>query len=178
MTTFGELSERVRLRATIAMAEEHAAASLAASDIAHLEAVVLSDKLKAETKARELAEATNRELADRLNGMEHTLARQAASAKAGMDAATQAGKWQMEEARRLKSECSPASVASQREANETLTAELEAANAEIKRLRLLCEEAIDDIEDWGGYASSYFKAKHDLYGNVSRLRAALGGSNG
>lgn len=77
--------------------------------------------------SREKAEATSRK-------MEIVLVRQAAAAKAGMDAATEVSKWQMEEARRLKSECSPASVAGQREANEKLTQELDAANATSREL--------------------------------------------
>lgn len=47
--------------------------------------------------------------------------------------------------------------------------------AERDRLRSLAEEAIESIEDWAGYADAYFQNKHDLQGELVRLRAALKG---
>ena len=34
-------------------------------------------------------------------------------------------------------------------------------------------EAIEDIEDWAGYASDYFRDKHDLAGTLAKHRALL-----
>ena len=48
-------------------------------------------------------------------------------------------------------------------------AELE---AEVERLRTLLDSAADDIQDWGSYASEYFRIKHDLAGCVEKYRAA------
>lgn len=47
--------------------------------------------------------------------------------------------------------------------------------SERDRLRALAEEAIESIEDWAGYADAYFQNKHDLQGELARLRAALKG---
>ena len=48
----------------------------------------------------------------------------------------------------------------------------EAAN-EIERLREKYEEAIDDIEEWGAYASEYFQEKWELKECIEQHRAAL-----
>ena len=88
------------------------------------------------------------ELTAECEGLKATLARTQSAAKSGMDAATEVGRWQMEEARRLKAECSPVSIASQREANERLTNELEiekqareAAEACVVKLREAVEKS-------------------------------------
>lgn len=44
---------------------------------------------------------------------------------------------------------------------------------EIERLRVLVAEAIEDLEHWAGYASDYFKEKHDLAGNVADLKSRI-----
>ena len=49
-------------------------------------------------------------------------------------------------------------------------AALEADNA---RLREALREALDDVADWGSYASPYFQAKHDLQGDIDKYKAAL-----
>ena len=36
----------------------------------------------------------------------------------------------------------------------------------------LLQEAADDLEDWGGYARTYFQEKHDLKGCVKKYRDA------
>jgi hypothetical protein len=46
-----------------------------------------------------------------------------------------------------------------------LRADLAAAKKEL-------EEAADDIAAWGAYAGDYFKDKHDLEGDVARVRGA------
>jgi chromosome segregation ATPase len=53
----------------------------------------------------------------------------------------------------------------------------EAGEARLRDLRLHYLEAIEDIEEWGGYASSYFQNKHDLAGTVAEHRAALAKSH-
>jgi len=45
--------------------------------------------------------------------------------------------------------------------------------ARIAELEGALEEAIESVEEWSAYASDYFKEKHDLEGDLSRLRAAL-----
>jgi hypothetical protein len=40
------------------------------------------------------------------------------------------------------------------------------------------EEAADDIEAWGAYASGYFQTKHDLLGAVNKARAAIAAAKG
>lgn len=45
--------------------------------------------------------------------------------------------------------------------------------AERDKLKALAEEAIESIEDWAGYADAYFQNKHDLQGELVRLRTAL-----
>ena len=44
---------------------------------------------------------------------------------------------------------------------------------EIERLREKYEEAIDDIEEWGAYASEYFQEKWKLKECIEQHRAAL-----
>jgi hypothetical protein len=41
----------------------------------------------------------------------------------------------------------------------------------IKRLAYALHDAADDVEGWGNYATNYFQKKHDLSGNVARIRA-------
>ena len=45
------------------------------------------------------------------------------------------------------------------------------------RLREALKDAIACVEEWSGYASGYFKDKHDLSGDLERLRAALSGKD-
>jgi len=44
---------------------------------------------------------------------------------------------------------------------------------EIERLREKYKEAIDDIEEWGAYASEYFQEKWKLKECIEQHRAAL-----
>jgi len=53
----------------------------------------------------------------------------------------------------------------------------EAAEARVKELVEALREAIDAIEGWAGYASDYFRDKHDLASDLSRASAALGAPN-
>ena len=48
-----------------------------------------------------------------------------------------------------------------------------AAAAEIERLRGALVDAICEVESWAGYASDYFRHKHDLNATVTRLQAFL-----
>jgi benzoyl-CoA reductase/2-hydroxyglutaryl-CoA dehydratase subunit BcrC/BadD/HgdB len=50
-------------------------------------------------------------------------------------------------------------------------AELQAENA---RLRDALRLAIEAVEFWAAYASPYFQDKHDLAGDLQKLRAAMG----
>jgi len=50
---------------------------------------------------------------------------------------------------------------------------LQDAMDEIERLREKYEEAIDDIEEWGAYASEYFQEKWELKECIEQHRAAL-----
>jgi len=50
---------------------------------------------------------------------------------------------------------------------------LQDAMDEIERLREKYEEAIDDIEEWGAYASEYFQEKWKLKECIEQHRAAL-----
>lgn len=77
----------------------------------------------------------------RIAELEQSIKRQAAAALAGMNATKAVSSWEIQEARRLKAECSPASIASQREANEVLTNELQAATVRIAELEALLGEA-------------------------------------
>ena len=45
--------------------------------------------------------------------------------------------------------------------------------AERDALREALTDAIECVDHWGDYANQYFKEKHDLAGDVARLRAAL-----
>ncbi len=49
------------------------------------------------------------------------------------------------------------------------------AAEEIKKLREALRLAIETVEFWAAYASSYFQEKHDLAGDLQKLRAALTG---
>ena len=44
--------------------------------------------------------------------------------------------------------------------------ELETLRERVLELETGYKEAIEDIEDWGQYASDYFQNKHDLDGTV------------
>lgn len=63
---------------------------------------------------------------------------------------------------------------------EYLEAQLEACSSRnssdvdrIQDLETALAEAITLIQDWGAYADDYFQEKHDLAGDVARLRAVL-----
>ena len=47
---------------------------------------------------------------------------------------------------------------------------------QIAALREALKDAIECVNDWGAYASSYFQEKHGLKGDIERLTAALSGS--
>lgn len=56
---------------------------------------------------------------------------------------------------------------------------IDAVCAELERLRsalalaaLELENQQDRLADWGAYASPYFQQKHDLNGDIERVRAA------
>ena len=72
---------------------------------------------------------------------------------------------ELEELRLAYAECS-------RQRNELLTAHKSSAER-VRVLREALADAIDCVQDWGLYASPYFIEKHDLNGDVKRLRAAL-----
>jgi hypothetical protein len=46
--------------------------------------------------------------------------------------------------------------------------------AENARLRGALRLAIETVEFWAAYASPYFQDKHDLAGDLQKLRAAMG----
>jgi len=52
----------------------------------------------------------------------------------------------------------------------------EAAEQRIRELEAALCDAVDSIEEWGAYASKYFREKWDLKGDVARARAAMGGT--
>lgn len=54
-----------------------------------------------------------------------------------------------------------------------LLGERDALAAENARLREALREARDAIEDWAGYASDYFREKHDLAGDLAKVDALL-----
>lgn len=45
--------------------------------------------------------------------------------------------------------------------------------ARIAELEKALREAIECVEMWSGYASEYFRDKHDLAGDLKRLRSVL-----
>lgn len=55
------------------------------------------------------------------------------------------------------------------------TIELERIPARIRELVAALADAIEEVEDWGGYASEYFQKKHDLAGRIEDLRTVLSG---
>ena len=55
-----------------------------------------------------------------------------------------------------------------------LAAERDALQLENARLREALRLAIDVVEFWSAYATPYFQDKHDLAGDLQKLRAALG----
>lgn len=54
-----------------------------------------------------------------------------------------------------------------------LAAELARLERERDALREALIEAREDIVHWAGYASDYFKDKHDYVGDLARIDAAL-----
>lgn len=50
----------------------------------------------------------------------------------------------------------------------------DAIQAENEKLRAALRLAIDAVEHWASYASLYAQEKHDLAGDLQKLRAALG----
>jgi len=46
-------------------------------------------------------------------------------------------------------------------------------DAEAERLRAALRDARECVETWAGYASEYFRDKHDLAGDLARIDAAL-----
>lgn len=51
--------------------------------------------------------------------------------------------------------------------------DVEALRERVKVLEDALSEAIEDIEEWGAYASDYFKDKHGLAECLAKHRAAL-----
>jgi hypothetical protein len=47
-------------------------------------------------------------------------------------------------------------------------------DARIAQLEAGLRDAIEAVDSWAGYASEYFQQKHDLEGDIERLRAVLG----
>ena len=47
--------------------------------------------------------------------------------------------------------------------------------ADLRRAREALADAIECVESWAAYVSPYFQEKHDLAGDLARLRAALSG---
>ena len=43
-----------------------------------------------------------------------------------------------------------------------------------QKLEAALSDAIECVEEWAAYASPYFQEKHDLAGDLARLRAVLG----
>jgi chromosome segregation ATPase len=72
------------------------------------------------------------------------------------------------ELRRLDAELMRKSDAIQR-----LWAERDSLRKSMAQLLEALEDAADDIEAWGAYASGYFQTKHDLLGAVNKARAAI-----
>jgi len=61
-----------------------------------------------------------------------------------------------------------------REARMDLGGLLMEAADEIEKLREALRLAFDAVEHWASYASPYAQEKHDLAGDLQKLRAALG----
>jgi hypothetical protein len=57
-------------------------------------------------------------------------------------------------------------------------AELRRLEAVIQQLLEALEEAADDIESWGAYATEYFQKRHNLQGAVNKARAAIKAAKG
>jgi hypothetical protein len=57
---------------------------------------------------------------------------------------------------------------------EQMGARITAFETEIEKLRAALRFAVDAVEHWASYASPYFQEKHDLAGDLQKLRAALG----
>lgn len=55
---------------------------------------------------------------------------------------------------------------------EALQKEIAALTAKLEKAREALEDAAECIESWGGYASAYFQDKHDLAGDIERIRTA------
>lgn len=55
-------------------------------------------------------------------------------------------------------------------------ADIPALVAEVRRLRELCAECIESIEDWAGYASDYYREKHGCEGEINDYKARLNGA--
>ena len=55
----------------------------------------------------------------------------------------------------------------------SLASENAALKARAERLAKALRDAIECVESWSAYADEYYKAKHDLAGDLARLRAAL-----
>jgi hypothetical protein len=55
---------------------------------------------------------------------------------------------------------------------------VDALEDRVRVLEAALTEAIDDIEEWGAYASDYFKDKHGLAECVAKHRAALASKEG
>lgn len=59
------------------------------------------------------------------------------------------------------------------EMQNTIIAQRDAAWTSTERLEAALLDAVECVEHWSAYASDYFKDKHDLEGDLTRLRAAL-----
>ena len=51
--------------------------------------------------------------------------------------------------------------------------EVERLQARVRELETALGDAIECVESWAAYATDYFREKHDLAGDLARLRAAL-----
>ena len=61
---------------------------------------------------------------------------------------------------------------------EQAAAEITRLRAQVERMREALTDAIDTVDFWAAYASDYFKDKHDLEGDLARLRAARAAMEG
>ena len=57
--------------------------------------------------------------------------------------------------------------------NHELMQKIESLQRERDELVALPEEAVQDISDWGAYASEYFQEKWNLNGCIEKYKAAL-----